>query len=140
MEFGVFFFLGLGAIALFGFLSVTTYAEARTEDRREFYRQETFRRLAELDTETARTTLAHIREEERQKAIKEREGLKLGGIITSLVGIGVIALLTSLAPKASMAGVIPLLVGIGLLVYVRYFATPIDSNDPLDPRDGPGVP
>ena len=54
-----------------------------------------------------------------------REGLKVGGIITAFVGIGVVALLNEVGgPK--MAGLIPLLVGVAMLVYVYLLSPRVD--------------
>lgn len=127
---GLYFFLAVASAAMFTFLAVNAFTEARTEERKEFYLHETIRRISELDTESARDALEHLRERERAKLRKERDGYTLGGIITSLVGVALLIFLNSVGAP-NYVGVIPLFVGIGLLVYVRYFAEPVEGGRPF---------
>jgi uncharacterized membrane protein (GlpM family) len=48
------------------------------------------------------------------------QGLQLGGLVTTAVGLGVMVLLRGLVrdEPVYLAGLIPLLVGVALLVYV----------------------
>ena len=43
----VFVFLAIGALALFGFLSVASWADARRREREGYYRSEVFKKFAE---------------------------------------------------------------------------------------------
>ena len=67
-------------------------------------------------------------EEERLRAIKQREGMKLGGLVNIGVGIGLTIMLYSLAGQHGpyMVGIIPGLIGVALLLYVYVMAAPID--------------
>ena len=109
-------------VALFVvFIPLVTCLESRRKEREAFYQADTMRRLTESTTDGAKAALELIREQARQERIKMREGLKIGGIITAFVGIGVVALLNEVGgPK--LAGLIPLLVGVAMLVYVYVLA------------------
>jgi uncharacterized membrane protein (GlpM family) len=65
-----------------------------------------------------------LREQEKFAARRRIEGLKLGGLITTAVGVGVMVLLSGLrvAEPVYLTGVIPLLVGLALLVYAFLLA------------------
>jgi hypothetical protein len=71
--------------------------------------------------------IAALRERELIAWRRHREGIKLGGVITTAVGIGVMVFLGALAPNARLylAGVIPLLIGVALLLY-SYILAPKD--------------
>ncbi len=119
---GMWIFLSVGSVALFVvFIPLVTFLESRRKEREAFYQADTMRRLTESTTDGAKAALELIREQARQERIKMREGLKIGGIITAFVGIGVVALLNEVGgPK--LAGLIPLLVGVAMLVYVYVLA------------------
>jgi Flp pilus assembly protein TadB len=116
----VFSFLGVGALALFGFLAVASWAGARSSERAAYYKNETLKKLTESSSEGANGALAYLREEQRLAAQRHREGLKVGGLVTTAVGMGLMAFLQALVHQRPifLVGVIPLLIGIALLVYV----------------------
>jgi hypothetical protein len=123
---GLWIFLSVGAIALFVvFIPLVTWIDSRRKEREAFYQADTMRRLTESTTDGAKAAMELMREQARQERIKMREGLKIGGIITAFVGIGVVALLNEVGgPK--MAGLIPLLVGVAMLVYVYLLSPRVD--------------
>lgn len=140
---GMWIFLAVGAIALFGiYLPITTSMEHRRKEREAFYKAETLRRIAEAPGEGSQAALHLLHEEERMKAIKTREGLKIGGIINVAVGIGLMIFLRALLGgggsihagpiQASgpgpvyLCGLIPLLIGVAMIVYVYVMAPPIE--------------
>src|SRR5271165_2881318 len=86
-------FLSVGAIALFSFISVATWSDNRRREREAFYKSETLKKLAESPSTDA---LAVLREEERIAARRRQEGIRLGGLITTAVGVGVIFFLRTL--------------------------------------------
>jgi hypothetical protein len=90
-----------------------------------FYKSETLKRIAELKGSEADAVLAVMREDEIQTARRVREGLKLGGLITAGVGVGLMLFLQALIPDMPvyLAGLIPLIVGGVLLAYAFLFAT-----------------
>src|ERR1700730_19135638 len=86
----------IGSIALFSFLSVASWSEARRKEKEEYYRNETLKKIAESSGEGAKATIELLREQNRTVTKRRLEGMKLGGLITAVVGIGVIALLRGL--------------------------------------------
>lgn len=109
----------VGSIATFSFLGVTTWAEARRKEREAYYRSETLKKIAESSGEGARSALELMREQDRRAARRVLEGLKIGGLVTTAVGVGVMALLHGLVHDTPvyLAGLIPFLVGVALLIY-----------------------
>jgi hypothetical protein len=106
-------------IAVFSFVSVAAWAEQRTKEREVFYRSEVFKKLADSSGEQAQQVLAMMREQERAAEERRREGLRLGGVVVTMVGVGLAVMLAVLSPDngAWAIGLIPLLVGVALLVY-----------------------
>lgn len=131
-NFGLWIFLSVGAVSLFVvFIPLVSWIDSRRKEREAFYKADTFRRLAEASGEGAKAALELLREEERLKRIKSREGMKAGGIINIAVGIGLTIMLYSLiGTKDSpyLVGLIPLLIGVAMLVYVYVLAAPIDQR------------
>jgi hypothetical protein len=128
-QFGLWMFLSIGAVALFVvFIPLVSWIESR---RKAFYKADMTRRLAEASGEGAKAALQLLREEERLKAIKQREGMKVGGVVNVGMGIGLTITLYSLIGTKDgpyLVGLIPLLIGVALLVYVYLLAAPIDAE------------
>lgn len=125
--FGMWMFLSIGAVSLFVvFIPTVTWVDSRRKEREAYYRADTLRRLTEATGEAANAVVELLREEERRKEIKQREGMKIGAVVNLGVGIAMmifIAYLTHGNP-AFLCGLIPGLVGAGLLVYVYLLAEP----------------
>ena len=114
----------VGSIALFSFLSVAVWSDARRKEREEYYRNETLKKIAESSGEGARAAIELLREQNNVVTKRRMEGMKLGGLITAVVGIGVMVLLHGLVrdEPVYLSGVIPLLIGLALLVYTFLLA------------------
>jgi hypothetical protein len=114
----------VGSIALFSFLAVAAWAEARRKEREAYYRSETLKKIAESSAEGAKIAMELMREQEKPTLKKSVEGLKLGGLITAAVGIGLMAFLHAVDHDESsyMIGAIPLLIGLALLIYAFLLA------------------
>jgi hypothetical protein len=114
----------IGSIALFSFLSVAAWSDARRKEREEYYRNETLKKIAESSGEGAKAAIELLREQNKIVAKRRLEGMKLGGLITAVVGIGVMALLHGLVndEPVYLAGLIPLLIGGALLTYTFLLA------------------
>lgn len=126
----IFVFLSFGAIALFSFIAVATWAGERRREREAYYRSETLKRIAESQAAGGGSALEFLREEEKMAARRKREGQKLGGLITMAVGAGMMIFLHGMATPADegrtyLVGLIPLLIGVALLVYA-YILAPED--------------
>ena len=120
----------VSVIAVFAFVSVANWADARTKEREAFYRSEVYKKLADSTGPQVQQVLAVMREQERNTERKGRDGLRLGGLVVTLVGIGLIAMLTILEPKGSVwaVGLIPLAVGTALLLYADVLAPPLPTQ------------
>jgi len=114
----------VGSIALFSFLAVASWSDARRKERETFYKSETLKKIAESSGEGARAAIELIREQEKNAAKRRFEGMKLGGLITAVVGIGVMVLLHGLVQNEPvyLAGLIPFLVGVVLMLYGFFLA------------------
>ncbi|HMG84523.1 MAG TPA: hypothetical protein VK574_02200 [Terracidiphilus sp.] len=129
-NYGLWLFLAVGAVALFGiFLPLTTWMDHRRKEREAFYRAETFRRLSESSGDGAKAAVELLREESRQEQIKKIEGLKIGGIITLGVGIAMVIFMSVLTGHERgvpfLVGLVPAFVGAAMLIYVYFLASPI---------------
>ena len=114
----------VGSIALFSFLSVAVWSDTRRKEREVYYKNETLKKIAESSGEGAQAAIELLREQNRTVTKRRLEGMKLGGLITAVVGIGVMALLRGLVNDAPvyLAGLIPLLIGLALLTYTFLLA------------------
>jgi hypothetical protein len=114
----------VGSVALFSFLSVASWSEARRKERETYYKSETLKKIAESSGEGVQAAIQLMREQEKNAARRRLEGMKLGGLITAAVGLGVMVLLRGLDhdDSAYLIGVIPLLIGLALLTYVFLMA------------------
>jgi hypothetical protein len=121
---GLFLFLSIGAISVFSFISIATWATSRQREREAYYKAESLRRIAEMSGDGAKQVIAMLAEQDRQSRGRRTEGMKIGGIINVAAGIGVCIFLYSLIGPNSpyLCGVIPALIGAAMLVYVYVLA------------------
>jgi len=112
---GAFLIPIVGSIALFSFLAVASWSDAA------YYKADALKKISEGSGEAAKSALEYLREEDRISARRRVEGLKLAGLITSAVGLGVMVFLHAVAHDSDrgvyLAGLIPLLIGVALGVY-----------------------
>ena len=129
---GLWIFLAVGAIALFGiFLPTATWMDSRQKEREAFYKADTLRRIAEAPGDGSKAAVQLMREEERVKAVKAREGLKIAGVINIGVGLGLVIFLRSMLGAANavyLCGLIPGFIGVAMIVYVYLMAPPVDHT------------
>jgi hypothetical protein len=116
----VFVFLSVGAVALFSFVAVASWADARRKEREAYYRSETLKKIAE--SQGGGAVLDLLREERTHAATSRREGLKLGGLVNLAVGLGLMAFLAKIAREVYLVGLIPLLIGAALLGYAVFLS------------------
>jgi len=115
----IFLFLSVSAVALFSFVAVASWADAHRREREAYYKSEITRKIIETQGAGSSSALELIREEEKIEAKRRREGIKLGGLVTTAVGIGILIFLKMLVTNEPvyLSGLIPLFVGIALLTY-----------------------
>jgi len=96
----------------------------RRKEKESLHRTELLRKIAESQGDASQRVLEMIRQQDYQAQVRRREGLKLGGLITAAVGIGVTLALAMLDRDKPtwIIGVVPLLIGLALFVYVSYLA------------------
>ena len=118
-------FLSFVVVSLFSFVSVAVWAGTRQQERKEFYRSETLKKLAESG---AAAVLEYLREEERleeRRRAEERErmigGYRLAGLILLVVGGGFAIALHQIVREAPvyLFGLIPF--GIGMVFLLMSF-------------------
>ncbi|MGD0939918.1 MAG: hypothetical protein ABR905_09405 [Terracidiphilus sp.] len=126
---GLWVFLSIGAVALFVvFIPTVTWIDKQHKEREAFYKAETIRRVAEASGEGARAAIQLMHEEVRIKALKTREGLKIGGLINLGVGIALLIFLHALVSgePVYLTGLVPGFIGVAMLVYVYVLAAPVE--------------
>jgi hypothetical protein len=108
----------------FVFASISAWAGERTREREVFYRYELYKKLAEVPSEQARAVMDLEREEQGRTDERERARQVTGGLITGLVGIGLMAMFALITPGNIWSiGLIPLLVGVALLLNASFFTS-----------------
>lgn len=121
-----------GIVGVFTFLSVSVWMEGQRKEREAFYKSETLRRITETTGEGAKAAIDLLREDERLKRIKAREGRKIGGLISIAVGVAMLIFMwpmTKTDPNLPyLVGLVPALVGVAMLVYVYLLAPEVDSG------------
>ena len=115
-------------VATFTFVSVVHWIDSQRKERDAFYKAETIRRVTEASGEGAKAALQLMQADERLKRLKQREGMKIGGLINLGAGLGVMIFLHELLKGTAiyLCGMIPALIGLGFLVYVFLLASPVE--------------
>lgn len=85
------------------------------------------KKIAETQGAGATSALELLREQEKIAGRRTGEGMKVGGLVTTAVGVGIMVMLRGLerTEPAYLVGAIPFLIGVALLVY-GYFLAPRD--------------
>src|SRR4030095_7426818 len=93
---------------------------SRVKEREDYYRNETVKKIAESGASTA--AIEYLRETDRIALQRLRGWLRLGGLITAAVGIGLMVFLRALIQgnPTYLVGLIPLLVGVVLFGYAQF--------------------
>ena len=119
VAFELFGFLSVGAVGLFSFLAVASWSESHRREREAYYRSEAIRKLAETSPEVAAPAFEFLREQEKNDRARVLAQIRIGGLVTCGVGIGVMAFLAALIREAPiyLSGLIPFLIGAALLAW-----------------------
>jgi hypothetical protein len=117
----------IAILSVFTFVTFAVWFGNRQKEREAFYKSETLRRITEASGEGAKAAIELLREDERLKRIKDREGMKVGGLVLTGVGLALVIFLGALSgPKIALCGLIPGLIGVALLIYVYFLAAPVE--------------
>jgi Domain of unknown function (DUF6249) len=125
---GVFLVPIVTVVTVFTFAAIVHWVDSQRKEREAYYKAETLRRVTEASGEGAKAAAELMREDERLKQLKKREGMKIAGVINIGVGIGTLIFLHVLMPGAAfyLGGLIPGFVGVGFLLYVYLLAAPVE--------------
>jgi hypothetical protein len=120
----------VGSIALFSFLGVASWSEARRKEREAYYTAETLKKIAESSGEGTKSAVEYLQEQNRNARQRRIEGIKLGGLITAAVGIGLMVFLRGVEHEEPvyLVGLIPLLIGFALIIYAFALAPRAEAN------------
>jgi len=112
----LFVFLAVSAVAVFSMVSIVSWSDARRKEREAYYKNEMLKKVAESGP-GANQALELMREEARIAALRTKQGLQIGGLITAAAGLGVLIFLRALLGRDEgvfLSGLIPLFVGMAL--------------------------
>jgi hypothetical protein len=119
----------VGSVAVFSWLAVASWSDARRREREAFYKSEAIKKLAETQGAGAPSVIEYLREEERIAARRHHGGLRLGGLVLPAVGIGLMVLIRAQRHNSDyLVGLIPLLIGVALLVYSYLLAPKVGDH------------
>src|SRR5262245_32657959 len=95
-------FVSVMIVSVFSFGSVAMWVGTRHQERKDFYRSETLKKLAESGSAAV---IEYLREEERQEQARREvhrrrvaEGNRLAGSIVAVVGVTLLVVLRYLVP------------------------------------------
>lgn len=107
-----------GAIGLFTFLAVASWAENRRRERETYYQYEFRKRLVEAGKLDASELERLMRSEADMTNERRRQGLVVAGVVLAGTGVGLLLGLRFIEDEAIwMVGFIPLAIGIAMLLY-----------------------
>jgi len=132
----------VGAVALFSFLAIASWGEQRRREREAYYRSEVLKKLSEASTDSSKRILDLMQEEKRGEQRRRGEALKLGGLITAAVGLGLAIFLKLMLPihePVWAVGFIPLFIGVSLLVYALVLRPRSDDRPGAGAGSGPAT-
>jgi hypothetical protein len=119
-------FLSVASIALFSFMAVATWSKERRREREAYYKSETLKKIAETQGGGGSSAIEFLHENEKYAALRRREGLKLGGLVTIAVGMSMMIFIKAAdrndPDPAYLVGIIPLFIGAALLGYAYFLA------------------
>lgn len=115
-------FLAVAASGMWAFIAVASWGDSRRKEREAYYRHETMKKISEMPGEAG---LELLREDERLALRRRRESIKLGGLVTSAIGAGLMIFLRAIdnSEPVYLVGLIPFRSGAALLTY-HYFLGP----------------
>jgi uncharacterized membrane protein len=114
-------FLCVGIVGFFSFLAVTIWSRERRREREAYYKSETLKKIVETQGAGGSSAMEFLHESEKYARLRQREWLKLAGLVTTAVGIGMMVFIKAVdrgdPDPAYLVGLIPLFIGVALLAY-----------------------
>jgi uncharacterized membrane protein YhhN len=116
----------VSVVAVFTWLAVSGWSTERRKEREAFYRGEVLRKVAESPGGNTQTVLEMLRQEQAGATRRRLEGLKLGGLVTTGIGFGIVGFFLLMVPGRPVwtVGLVPLFIGVALLIYAFVLAPP----------------
>jgi hypothetical protein len=107
----MFFFFSVAVTAGLSFVAVMVWLSQRHAERKEHYRGETMKKIAESGSAAA--ALEYARELDRMERARQRDGMRLGGLITMAAGVGLTVFAYGIEKNEPvyLIGLIPTLIG-----------------------------
>jgi hypothetical protein len=126
--FALFGFLAVGAVALFSFVAVASWSDARRRERESYYKNDMLKKVAESSGAGASAAMELLREEDRLRVLRRRQDMKVGATVLLAVGLGLVIFLHALLPHAPiyMVGVMLMLMGVGLYGSSYFLTAPAE--------------
>lgn len=122
----IFVFLTITSLAVFSFVAVVVWSQERRREREAYYKSEMLKKIAETQSAGGSFAIEYLRETEKSATRRQREGLKLGGLVTVAVGISLMIFIGAITrhdpDPAYLVGLIPLTIGLALLGYAYFLA------------------
>lgn len=119
----------VGSIALFAFLSVGAWADARRREREAYYKFEFRKRLVEAGKLEADDVKAMVEFENDASLSSRKQGMLASGLILAGTGAGLLLGLRFIEDEAVwMVGYIPLAIGIAMLAYALMLAPDVPGR------------
>lgn len=112
----MFAFLAIASVALFSFIAVASWSDARRRERESYYRNDMLKKVAESSGLGATSALQLLREEDRLRALRKRQNMKIQGLMQIAAGLGALIFLHALIRHAPiyLCGILIMLVGAAL--------------------------
>lgn len=108
----------VGTVALFAFLAVGVWADARRRERESYYRYEFRRRMLEAGKFDANDVRALAEFEQQAGIASGKRAIQITGVLFTAMGAGMLSGLRFIQDEPIwMVGYIPLSIGIGLMAY-----------------------
>jgi hypothetical protein len=109
--------LGLQAIAFFGFVALALWLRDRREARKDASRNELYDKMLAAPGGSADMVRDLIRRDEDRRMQEDIDNKRLGGLTTTVAGLGFTVFLYNIVPDKPiyLVGTIPLLIGIVLV-------------------------
>lgn len=117
----------VASIALFAFLIALVIVNAKRNEKKDYYKNETIQRIA-ASPDGGASVLQYLREEKLQAAKKRWERLRLGGLILAVASPGLMIFLFASnhadhdPDPDYLVGLIPLLIGAAMLAYTYWLS------------------